>query len=63
MNAKTHVVTDKENNTLGMLSAEQIRYLLDECKLIWFCDDCQEYHPNHDVQWIDIELALKGFGG
>jgi len=46
---------------LGSLSAEQIRYLLDDCNLIYFCDDCQAYHLNPDVQWINIELALKGF--
>jgi len=56
------IITDN-GEELGNLSAEQIRYLLDECKLIYFCDECQQYHLNPDVQWINIDLALKGFGG
>lgn len=59
-----HTLSIVENGEeLGSLSAEQIRYLLDDCKLIYFCDECQQYHMNPDVQWINIDLALKGFPG
>lgn len=46
---------------LGNLSSEQIRYLLDNFDYIYLCDECQAYHLQPDVQWINIDLALKGF--
>lgn len=61
LHKQTTIIENGEE--LGSLSAEQIRYLLDECQLIYFCDDCQAYHMNPDIQWINIELALKGFPG
>jgi hypothetical protein len=36
----------ENGDKLGNLSGEQIRYLLDDMRLIYFCDDCEFYHMN-----------------
>jgi hypothetical protein len=60
---KLKSVTNHNNDLLGQLTSEQIRYLLDNYDLIYLCDDCDEYHIQPTRQWIDVELALKGFPG
>jgi len=55
-------VTSRSNDLLGRYTPEQICHLVN-LNLIWFCNGCDEYHPAPGVELINIELALKGFGG